>query len=291
MDMNDWLMNHRVKKEGSMDYRAIEMDREQAAERRMNMRKILKNTGFRNCSNSQLDNMAVSRLDGGYVVEDADGNEFYYPDGSVTVGDADFRRVRSMMPFEFINLTGQDFAWTKYKADIAEQKEFVNKYILKFPHFRDKGMGLYIFSGTKGSGKTMLACCILNELAKRYAGSIKFINALDFLEMTKKGYKGEETEAFSLYNAGVLAIDDIGVQMSKEWIETEFYRLINDRYVNRKPTIYTSNIPIDKLKMDDRITDRIESTTYLIALPEESLRKRERQRVKDELLEEIKSKP
>ena len=113
------------------------------------------------------------------------------------------------------------------------------------------------------------------------------MNALDFLEMTKKGYRGEENEVQSLYDAKVLVIDDIGVQMSKEWVETVFYRLINDRYVNRKPTIYTSNIPIDRLKMDERITDRIESTTFIINLPEESIRRKERQQEKAKLFSEI----
>lgn len=128
-------------------------------------------------------------------------------------------------------------------------------------------------------------------VTKRYTGSVKFINTLDFLEMTKKGYRGEENEIRSLYYASVLVIDDIGVQMSREWVETEFYRLINDRYVNRKPTIYTSNIPIDKLKMDDRITDRIESTTFSVNLPEESIRRKQRQQEKEKLLDEIKIAP
>ena len=137
----------------------------------------------------------------------------------------------------------------------------------------------------------MLSCCILNELMRRYAGSVKFINTLDYLEVTKQGYRGEEKEKDALYQASVLVIDDIGVQMSREWIETEFYRLINDRYVNRRPTIYTSNVPIERLRMDDRVTDRIESTTYLIGLPEESIRRKERQLAKQELLKEIENAP
>ena len=290
MDVQD-LIRHRVLKEGNKQYRAKEMTPEEAAERHIEMRRILKNTGFKNCSNTNLDNMTIARTEEGYIVEDITGHEFYYPNSDITAKESDFRRIRSMMPFEFINLTGKDFDWDKYTANVEKKKDIVNKYILKFPQFRDKGMGLYIFSGTKGSGKTMLSCCILNELAKRYVGSIKFVNTLDFLEMTKRGYKGEENEVQALYHAGVLVIDDIGVQMSKEWIETEFYRLINDRYVNRKPTIYTSNIPIDKLKMDDRVTDRIESTTYLISLPEESIRRKERQQAKEILLNEIENSP
>ena len=159
--------------------------------------------------------------------------------------------------------------------------------ITNFPKFKEKGIGLYIFSRTKGSGKTMLSCCILNEIAKRYVGSVKFVNTLEFLEMTKKSFQGSDEEIRALYDAHLLVVDDLGVQLSKDWIETTFYRLINSRYEKRKPTIYTSNIPLDNLNMDDRITDRIDSTTYQIRLPEESIRKHIRQQEKARLLEEI----
>lgn len=285
--MDDKLIKHRVLKPENKAYRAIEMTEDEILERRIDMRRILKDTSFNTCTNRELDNMTVAIVQGGFLVEDVLGREFFYVKSGIAQGDADFRRVRSMIPFEFLNLTGSDFGWDKYQADITKSKDVVNKYILRFPAFREKGMGLYICSGTKGSGKTMLSCCILNELTKRYVGSVKFVNALDFLEMTKKGYRGEENEVQSLYDAKVLVIDDIGVQMSKEWVETVFYRLINDRYVNRKPTIYTSNIPIDRLKMDERITDRIESTTFIINLPEESIRRKERQQEKAKLFSEI----
>lgn len=285
--MDDKLIKHRVLKPENKAYRAIEMTEDEILERRIDMRRILKDTSFNTCTNRELDNMTVAIVQGGFLVEDVLGRESFYAKSGIAQKDADFRRVRSMMPFEFLNLTGSDFGWDKYQADVTKSKDIVNKYILRFPAFREKGMGLYICSGTKGSGKTMLSCCILNELTKRYVGSVKFVNALDFLEMTKKGYRGEENEVQSLYDAKVLVIDDIGVQMSKEWVETVFYRLINDRYVNRKPTIYTSNIPIDRLKMDERITDRIESTTFIINLPEESIRRKERQQEKAKLFSEI----
>lgn len=285
--MDGKLIRSRVLKPENKAYRAREMTEDEILERRRDMRRILKDTSFNTCTNKELDNMTIALIHGGFIVEDVNGYEFFYAKNIVSQGDADFRRVHSMMPFEFLNLRGSDFGWNKYQSDVSKSKDLVNKYILQFPAFLEKGMGLYICSGTKGSGKTMLSCCILNELTKRYVGSVKFVNALDFLEMTKKGYQGEENEVRSMYDAKVLVIDDIGVQMSKEWVETVFYRLINDRYVNRKPTIYTSNLPIDKLKMDDRIIDRIESTTFIINLPEESIRRKERQKEKAKLFSEI----
>ena len=151
--------------------------------------------------------------------------------------------------------------------------------------------GHVLLEDVPGSGKTMLACCLLNEITKRHKGSVKFVNILDFLEMTKKGFKGDNSEAKAIQQAGLLVVDDIGVQMSKDWIDTVLYSLVNDRYTNRLPTIYTSNIPVNELRMDDRITDRIESTTYLVKLPEESVRNNLRNQEKQKLLDSIKNAP
>ncbi len=292
MELNgEQLAFFRVYKESGIQYKALAMDADQKIDRRSYMRQVLKKyQTWANRTNETLDDMRLYRVDTGYIVEDEKGAEFYLPESGITQQESTFRRVRAMMPFEFMELTGKDFNWSKYRTDVSDQKDTVNRYILNYERFRDKGMGLYIYSGTKGSGKTMLSCCLLNEISKRYPGSVKFINTLDFLEMTKKGFKGED-ETKPLYDAGLLVIDDIGVQMSSEWAETVFYRLINDRYINRKPTIYTSNTAIDRLKMDDRITDRIESTTYLLQLPEESVRRQARQQEKQKLIDEIENAP
>lgn len=284
----EMLAMHRVLKPGSPTYRTVAMDAQGVAERRAYMRRVLRNfPEWCNVDNDTLDSMLLYPVDNGIVVADTSGSEFFIPDNRISLKEVEFRKEQSRMPFEFMDLTGKDFDWTKYGTDVKSAREMVNKFILKFQQFKDNGMGLYIYSGTKGSGKTMLSCCILNEIAKRYVGSVKFINALDLLEMTKKSYQGSDEELKQIYCAGLLVIDDIGVQLSKEWVDTVFYKLINDRYVSRRPTIYTSNIPIDNLKMDDRITDRIESNTYLLTLPEESVRRTMREQEKKKLLNEI----
>ncbi len=285
------LADFRLLKPGGVKRYAKEMNNNQLSERRIFMRKTLASyPKWENLSNEQLEDIRVYRLNNFVVVEDAEMQEYFLPIREVTKQDSEFRKARAMIPFEFKGFTGKDFDWKKYKADVMAAKDMVNKYIIHHQRFKEKGMGLYIYSGTKGSGKTMLACCMIGEIAKRYAGSVKFVNILDFLEMTKRSYDGDN-EVNAIYDASLLVLDDIGVQMSKEWVDTVLYRLINERYNNRMPTIYTSNIPVENLKMDDRIIDRIESTTYSVKLPEESIRKDTRQQEKDKLFDEITKSP
>lgn len=277
-----------VYQEGGSNYHAMKMDADQRTERRIYMRKVLLDyPEWANLSNEELDRIRIQSVKGGYLAERPDQAPTFLPLGSISKEDAELRKVRAMMPFDFLNMTAKDFLWDKYSTDTSGSKSMMNQYIINYQAFKEKGMGLYIYSETKGSGKTMLSCCLLNEIAKRYAGSVKFVNILDFIEMTKKGIDNQDEDVKAIYHCGLLVIDDIGVQMSREWIDTVLYRLINDRYINKLPTIYTSNLPVEGLKMDDRITDRIECTTYPIRLPDESIRKIMRQQEKQELLNNI----
>lgn len=284
----EMLAKYRVKRAGGLDWYSMGMSANQMSERRMYLRKtLLPYPGLANMQNADLDDIRLYSVHNGYIFEDSIGREFFLKPERVTQEESDFRRCRAMIPFEFMGLTGKDFCWDMYQGDISEVRDMINKYTVQYAQFKERGIGLYIYSGTKGSGKTMLSCCLVNEISKRHTGSVKFVNILDFLEMTKKGFDGSSEEVKPIYESGLLVLDDIGVQMSKEWIETVLYRLINERYIKRLPTIYTSNAAIENLKMDDRITDRIDSTTLPVKLPEESIRKTVRQQEKNKLLAEI----
>jgi len=105
--------------------------------------------------------------------------------------------------------------------------------------------------------------------------------------MTKKGFNGQQDELERIRDATILCLDDIGVQMEKQWVDTVLYRLINERYSMHRITIYTSNVMPEKLKIDDRIIDRIEATSYVITLPEVSVRRMKSKAEMNALLNDI----
>ena len=75
-----------------------------------------------------------------------------------------------------------------------------------------------------------------------------------------------------LSKAEVLIIDDFGIEKVKDWIEEKLYHIINARYINRLITIFTSNLPIERLDYDDRITNRIKEKCFPLVFPNESVR-------------------
>lgn len=268
-------------------YRGVEMTEDEKANRRSYMRQKLKGSSFNNLSNNELDNCIYYELEGKGIFENPEGHCYALKSTVQSAKDMRFRKARAMIPFEYKGLKAADFKWDVYPVDTSGIKGLLNRYLLHFDDMRKRGMGLYIHSGTKGSGKTMLSCCILNELADKHAVNVKFINVLDLLDMTKKSYKGSETDINVLYDAAVLVLDDIGAQITREWTDTVLYQLINRRYSERLVTIYTSNVSVEGLKVDERIKDRIESNTYSINLPEIPVRKKKAENEKLKLLEEL----
>ena len=153
-------------------------------------------------------------------------------------------------------------------------------------------MGLYIVSRTKGSGKTRMAASIANELVKKHKKQVKFAVSTRILDEIRNTWKKDSEYAESrlidqLCLADVLIIDDFGVERISPWVQEKFYNIINERYIHKKVTIYTSNVPIEELNYEDRITSRIKEVSYLMEFPEESVRDLIAKQHNKEMLEKL----
>lgn len=191
----------------------------------------------------------------------------------------DHRRERSMLPPQYLNKKAKDFNWEIYKQqggfDINPQKKMVNLFITQFTEFEKAGKGIFLYSKAKGSGKTLLSCIIANELIERYSLSVKFTSVIDLLEMVKKNYKnGDYNEDIdSFFKSRLLILDDIGTECKTDHTDMILYRLINERCNNRLTTVFTSNLSIDQLKIDERTVDRINKMAISIDIPNVCVRK------------------
>ena len=141
----------------------------------------------------------------------------------------------------------------------------------------EEGKGIYLWSDTKGSGKTMLAAALANELVQNHKKTVKFTTSMDILDEIRATYdKNNESSESKLLNdlvkAEFLVIDDFGTERATDWAGEKFYQIVNNRYISKKVTFYTSNCNLTTLKYDDRISNRIRERSYLVHFPEESVR-------------------
>lgn len=166
-----------------------------------------------------------------------------------------------------------------------------------FSAMNQNGMGLYIFSDTKGSGKTRLVASLANELIREHNISVKFTTSVQIVSEIKaswdRGSDLTECELFhDLARAEVLIVDDFGVEKfgslkNKDWIDSKFYQVLNDRCTNKNVTIFTSNHSLDSLPYESRIVSRIKEKTYQIPFPEESVREHISKKNMDDLLQRV----
>lgn len=154
----------------------------------------------------------------------------------------------------------------------------INYWFSHFETMKERGMGLYLYSGRKGSGKTRMAASIANELLYGKGIRVKFATSLQILKEIKTSWNNRNVECSEsrlldfLCTSEILIIDDFGTEQTKDWIGERFYQIINSRYVDKKITIFTSNARPDLLEYDDRIINRIKERTFQIPFPEESVR-------------------
>lgn len=183
---------------------------------------------------------------------------------------SDLRRSRSWMPTNYVYQHLDGFRWEYYAEDTKKLQELTDLFVAGYQEWRKQGRGLYIWSQAKGSGKTMLACCLANEVIDKFSAVVKFINATDFVKLIAS----KDSESIkALYNCGLMIFDDIGAEDSKkDWILENVYRLINHRYSNNLPTIFTSNNSYYQTHKDDRIHSRIFGASIELRLPDSNIR-------------------
>ncbi|WP_417039449.1 ATP-binding protein [Clostridium porci] len=194
---------------------------------------------------------------------------------------ADRKLEFANIPEAFKNLDIRSFDLGVYRKDesrkvIRNTGAAIKYYLDNLDGMRKDGMGLYLYSGTKGSGKTRMAASIANEMVSTYRMQVKFSGSVKIINEIKATWDDKERSESNLLRAlstvQVLVIDDFGTELPKDWIGERFYSIINGRCQDNLITIYTSNLSLQDLKYDDRITSRIKERTFQLPFPEESVR-------------------
>ena len=154
-----------------------------------------------------------------------------------------------------------------------------------------EGMGIYLFGDT-GTGKTHITACMANELMnQRY--QVLFTNFFEISKIIRstfgKSSVSESDYINQLASIDFLFIDDLGTErvQSNEndlWLQEKIFDVLNKRYNNKKPTIFTSNNSLQELisergfmqKTVDRIAEmstailKIEGASYRLKIREKA---------------------
>ena len=205
-------------------------------------------------------------------------------------------RERANLPVTYYDASIDHFRWDNYiddktqtKIDASIQKKYVESFIKDFEKWQEKGIGLYIYSKTRGTGKTYLASCICNALMVKYKLTTKFVSCCDLIELAKRQPRqGEKAPIEVMCECKVLVLDDLGQKSTgSEWMNDLLFKILDTRYQRKLITLFTSNMKVIELGMDDRLTSRIDKMSQNIPLPECNYRNREAKDEKKDLFKEL----
>lgn len=124
----------------------------------------------------------------------------------------------------------------------------------------DKEYANLFFYGTVGCGKSFLSSCVAKELIETGHSVIYFssIGLFDFLSRYSFDYKNKENlyNTFEdLYNCDLVIIDDLGTEVTNNFVTSELFSCLNERHIRKKSMIISTNLSLGELR--DRYSDRI----------------------------------
>lgn len=106
-----------------------------------------------------------------------------------------------------------------------------------------------LFSGGPGLGKTFLSACIARAVADS-GFSVVYDTAgqlFDDFEAVKFG--GDQRDLTQKYlNCDLLIVDDLGTEMNTQFTQSVLYRVINDRLLQNRPMIVSTNLSDSALR-------------------------------------------
>ena len=147
----------------------------------------------------------------------------------------------------------------------------VDGYLEDWEKNRDAGKGLY-FCGGVGTGKTHLAVAVMNELIRRKRIPSLFVTVPELLDNLRETYNkpGRNLDEWmdAVQNAEFLVLDDLGSERTTEWVRERIFVIVNHRYREALPTVFTSNIGPKDLaqQLGERTASRIIAMCDWIAL-------------------------
>ena len=205
----------------------------------------------------------------------------------------------SEIPSSFYDKRISDFDWNVYVKDdgtienTKDKQRAVQSFIDQYEIWEDKNVGLYICGKIKGSGKTLLASCICNELMATRAIRTRFVRASELIDISQSGDKNSYEESKRnpmklLYECKFLVIDDLGQKNTGgEWLEDILFKLLDYRMTNKRMTVITSNLELKELPFNERIIDRLDKICVPMHLPEICVRTKEARHNRTELFREL----
>lgn len=207
------------------------------------------------------------------------------------------KRMETIEMLRTASLLGERYKDTTFDStdttvggDFLKAFERCRKYCEVSAEALQNGYGIYLY-GPSGTGKTHLTACICNELLNNLQKCL-FTNFFEISKMIRATFNNRNSDAETVINnvceIDFLFLDDLGTEVLRKngednWMQEQIFDIINKRYNNKKPTIFSSNHSLKELiterGMMQKTVERImEMSTAIIKVDGSSYRIKNRRK-------------
>lgn len=148
----------------------------------------------------------------------------------------------------FKSMIQHTYTFENYQGEETKEYKIAKNFVKEYDEMKKENVGL-LFYGTVGTGKTYLSCAIANALIEKREVSVKIRNFAEIInELQNGGFNLDKNEYINnLVKTEVLILDDLGIERDTSYAREQVYNIINNRYLQAKPTIITTNLPYENL--------------------------------------------
>lgn len=181
----------------------------------------------------------------------------------------------------FISRNEWEYTFENYKGEQNKGISIAKNYVEHFEKMKSDNIGL-LFYGNVGSGKTYIACSIANAVIDKYMISVKVRNFSQIInELQKSSFDIDKNRYIeNITNTPLLILDDLGIERDTSYAKEQVYNIINSRYIKKKPTIITTNLPLNEILNTSmgleykRIYSRVTEMTIPVMITGEDYRRK-----------------
>ena len=136
-----------------------------------------------------------------------------------------------------------------------------------------------MISGPTGSGKTFLTHCIAKEAIENSYSTVYFSSQELFRVLADDIFRRSNSGSSRyIYECDLLIIDDLGTELTNNFVSSALFDIINQRKLKNKSTVISTNLSWQDLQdtYSERVSSRLISNYNIIKLTGDDIRLKKR---------------